>query len=154
MENNEVEKLIDRMARVLDRYYLVEKTPREFGTGNMLYPSEIHTVEAIGKNIGINVTELALTLGVSKPAISQIIKKLEKKRLIVRSAAKDNIKEVLLHLTEMGKTAYVNHRKFHENMDKVIVKRLRKLTKEEHSFLEVMISQFEEYVKIVLEERK
>ncbi|MBU0991903.1 MAG: MarR family transcriptional regulator [Proteobacteria bacterium] len=149
-----MEKLIGRMSRALDRYYLIEKTPREFGTGNMLYPSEIHTIEAIGKNMGINVTELALTLGVSKPAISQTIKKLEKKRLIVRSAANDNNKEVLLHLTKMGKTAYENHRQFHKDMDKVIVKWMKELTDAEHSFLEVSISQFEEYVKIVMAERK
>ena len=47
-----------------------------FGTGVLMYRREIHTIQSIGKNPGINVTNLAEQMGFTKGAVSQIIKKL------------------------------------------------------------------------------
>lgn len=67
---------------VINRFTLIENSPRDFGSGERLYPSEIHTIEAIGKNEGTNLTQLAETMGVIKAVISQIVRKLEMKKYV------------------------------------------------------------------------
>ena len=76
--------IIEKFGRIINKFNYIEKIPRDFGTGKLLYPSEIHLIETIGKTPGINVTELAKRHGISKAAISQKLKKLEKKDLVER----------------------------------------------------------------------
>ena len=54
-----------------------ESLPRDFGTGEPLFTSEIHTLCVIGTAPGINITDLSVRLGVTKGAISKIAKKIE-----------------------------------------------------------------------------
>jgi DNA-binding MarR family transcriptional regulator len=84
-----------------------------FGTGVAMYRSEIHTVQAIGKNPGINVTTLAAYFGVTKSAVSQTIGKLKKKGLVRKTYVPGNAKEVMLELTDLGLTGFRNHEQFH-----------------------------------------
>jgi DNA-binding MarR family transcriptional regulator len=89
-------------------------TPRfDFGTGIPLYRSETHTIEAIGKNRGINVTRLAEKMGVTKGAISQMLTRLARKKLVIRRPMPGNAKEVTAELTDMGRIAFENHEKLH-----------------------------------------
>jgi len=84
-----------------------------FGTGVLMYRREIHTIQAIGRNPGINVTTLAEYMGVTKGAVSQTIKKLSNKGLVRRTRVPGNVKEVVLELTELGWIGFHNHDKFH-----------------------------------------
>ena len=92
-----------------------------FGTGVLMYRREIHTIQAIGRNPGINVTNLAGYMGGTKGAISQIIKKLTKKGLVRGTHIPGNAKEVVLELTELGWIGFHNHEKFH--MDTLAIAR-------------------------------
>jgi DNA-binding MarR family transcriptional regulator len=102
-----------QFVRVMNMYNALEKTPLDFGTNELLYPSEIHTIEAIGKNHGVNVTELGNTLGVTKGAVSQKIARLVRKGLVVKVKAPFSEKEVSLKLTDKGWMAFQGHEKFH-----------------------------------------
>ena len=84
-----------------------------FGTGVLMHQKEIHTVQAIGRHPGINVTKLAEYTGVTKGAVSQTIKKLARKGLVKRTHAPGNAKEVVLELTDLGWVGFRNHEKFH-----------------------------------------
>ena len=84
-----------------------------FGTGVLMHPKEIHTVQAIGRYPRINVTKLAEYTGVTKGAVSQTIKKLVRKGLVHRTHAPGNAKEVVLQLTDLGWIGFRNHEKFH-----------------------------------------
>ncbi len=89
-------------------------TPRfDFGTGIPLYRAEIHTIETIGKYPGINVTRLAERMGVTKGAVSQMLKRLAKKKLISKRMTAGNEKEIAIELTDTGKTAFENHKALH-----------------------------------------
>jgi len=105
-----------QFVRVMNTYNALEKTPLEFGTSERLYPSEIHMIEAIGKNHGINVTELGNTLGVTKGAVSQKVARLASKGLVVKVKTPFSEKEVSLKLTDMGWVAFEGHEKFHREM--------------------------------------
>ncbi|MGD0855389.1 MAG: helix-turn-helix domain-containing protein, partial [Dehalococcoidia bacterium] len=66
-------EVIDKFVRMMSKYGEMERKPRDYGTGDLLFPSEIHTMDVIGDNPGINITELSEKLGVSKSASSQIV---------------------------------------------------------------------------------
>jgi DNA-binding MarR family transcriptional regulator len=87
-----------------------------FGVEEMLFPSEIHTIEAIGKNHWINVTQLSETLGVTKGAVSQMIGKLVQKKFVEKIKIPPNGKETFLELTDKGKKALKGHDKFHREI--------------------------------------
>ena len=93
----------------------------------VLYPSEIHLITTIGETPGINVTELAKRHGISKAAISQKLKKLEKKDLVKRFKNSENEKAVLLKLTTEGKIAFKGHERFHSIMDSGIVQKINEM---------------------------
>lgn len=113
-------KLLGMMERVMGRFIGMHTEKREFGTGVPLYRSEIHTVQAIGYNPEINVTELAKQMNVTKGAISQTVSKLVRKELVKKRSADDNLREVKLSLTEKGWTGFHNHERFHMMMFDVV----------------------------------
>ena len=107
-----LEELLTLLGRVVARLSAMQQTPRGYGTGVPLYGSEIHTIQAIGKNAGINVTQLAEKMGVTKGAVSQMVTRLVEKGMVKKAHAQDNAKEVVLGLTELGRIGYRNHERF------------------------------------------
>ena len=117
----EFEQIMQKFDRVLMTMESIHSPSFSFGTGVLMYRREIHTIQAIGRNPGINVTTLAEHMGVTKGAVSQIIKKLNKKGLVRKTHAIGNAKEAILELTELGWTGFHNHEKFH--MDTLAIAR-------------------------------
>ena len=111
---------MDIFDHVVTRSGSVHSTASDFGTGVPLYKAEIHTIRAIGENPRINVTKLAEHMGVTKGAVSQTINKLARKKLVRRTHAHDNAKEILLELTDIGWTGFHNHEQFHMDMFDVV----------------------------------
>lgn len=97
----ELQELIEQFLRILHLYSLITRKPKDYGTGDLLYFTEVHTIDMIGRNRKVNVTRLAELMGVTKGAISQTIRKLASKGLIMRQATRKR-KEVTLSLTEKG----------------------------------------------------
>ena len=106
------EEILRVLDRVVGKISAMQQAPREYGTGVPLYGSEIHTAQAIGKSVGINVTRLAEKMGVTKGATSQVVSKLVEKGVVRKARAQGNAKEVVLDLTELGRTGVRNHEKF------------------------------------------
>jgi DNA-binding MarR family transcriptional regulator len=75
------ELLMDEASRLIARAEALHTPGFDFGTGIPLYRSEIHTIETVGKNPGINVTRLSERTGVTKGATSQMLTRLGKKKL-------------------------------------------------------------------------
>lgn len=117
-----------------------ESVPRDFGTGDLLFSSEIHTLQAIGKNPEINLTDLSILLDISKSGTSKFIRKLLEKDLIVKGRPLNNKKEVIYTLTEKGRIAYQSHEAFDKKMFGTIHDILSELTDEENEFLESFLS--------------
>jgi DNA-binding MarR family transcriptional regulator len=99
--HEELHSIIDLFLRILHLYAAMDKKPRDFGTGDLLYVSEIHAIHYISRNPEINITRLAELSGVTKGAISQTVKRLVSKRYIARYKVKNN-KEVNLRLSDKG----------------------------------------------------
>jgi len=106
---------------ILDMIYMshlylqeMESTPRDYGTGDLLYASHIHTVVAVGKSPGCNLTELAARLSISKAAVSKFVAKLLKMGYLFKSKRVDNNREVIFNLTKKGQTAALGHQEFED----------------------------------------
>ncbi len=123
-------QLIAAVLRLLNQLNQMEKTPQPFGTDIQIHPSEIHTIAAIGDHPGCNMSELAGELGIAKPSVSEIVQKMEAKKLIARYKLLKNRKEVRLKLTPKGLTAYKGHAEFHADMYSEIYSHMKKLPEE------------------------
>lgn len=106
-------------ARLLDMVYAahrylaeLESVPRDYGTGEALYSSEIHTVVAVRDDPGINLTELARSLGVSPAAASKFAAKLVMRGYLEKYQADGNRRDVLFRVTERGRVAAKGHGEF------------------------------------------
>ena len=87
--------------------------PHTFKCGVTLYTAETHMIELIGENEGLSAVNLTQILGVTKDAVSQIIKKLEEKELIERTKALNEKGRLPLKLTTLGKQVFDEHREIH-----------------------------------------
>ncbi len=134
------------MIRFVNKYNVLVKNPMDYGTGDLLYPSEMHALEVIGKDPGVNVTGIARALGVTKGAVSQTIRKLVGKKLIKRLRDETNGKAVLLILDERGKMALEAHERFHAGYEAEIRREFGDLGPEEIAFIRDVFLKLEESV--------
>ena len=118
--------IIEAVFKIHNKLNELSATPRDFGTGEKLYSSEIHTIIVIGEKPGINLTGLSLTLGVSKSAGSKFIKKLLAKGYVIKGRAVSNRREVIFNLTEKGQLALQGHNAFSRQRFQKLYKVLQK----------------------------
>ncbi|UUX91190.1 MarR family winged helix-turn-helix transcriptional regulator [Methanoplanus endosymbiosus] len=143
-ESRDLLKISEKWIRILNKNEEHEKIPRDYGTGDLLHCSEIHTVMAIGKNPEINVTNLSLILGISKSAISQMVSRLERKKLVEKYQNSGNEKTILLRLTPRGNIAFLGHEQHHAKIYAAMHQKLGEITGEELSLIIRFLSAIEE----------
>ena len=143
VEMSDFQTLREAFIRIVSKYRTLEKRPQDYGIGEVLHPSEIHAIEMIGKNPGINVTGLAGNLGVTKGAVSQLIKKLENKALVSKYKDPKDEKTVLLGLSKRGKKAFDGHEIFHAEHDAAMMHLVSALPRDKVIFLREIFSQME-----------
>jgi DNA-binding MarR family transcriptional regulator len=139
-------EMLESIFRLSKKFFEAMKQPNKFGTDQLLYSSEIHTLDMIGKHPGITVTELADRQGISKSALPKIIHKLIQKDLIYRYQETGNKKNILLELTRKGRIAVQHHFEFHETFDSGIMEKINLLTPEEYLFLHNILEELEQYI--------
>ena len=102
---NELQGLIDQFLKILNLYEVLGRKPKDYGSGDLLYLTEVHTISVVGKNESVNMTGLAELMGVTRGAISQTVRKLVSKGLILKLNSR-NRKEINLSLSEKGKVVF------------------------------------------------
>lgn len=111
--NKQIE-IIEKVVRLANKINQTNKIPRDYGSGHILYHSEIHTIEAINNHENVNASELSKILGITNGAVNQVTSKLINKGLIEQYKLNDNNKEVFYRLTELGKKANLGHSEYHK----------------------------------------
>lgn len=149
--NQQMNKLDEKFHRIMNKMMMIEKTPRTFGTEFLLYPSEIHTIEAIGNNPGVNVTELAKRQGVTKGAVSQLIARLVKKDLVIKMKDMNNDRGVFLKLSKSGEKAFVAHKDFHSKVHSPLKEFVEKSSRENLDFVDQLFAFIETFCDNVLD---
>ncbi len=134
-----MKKYIDSLDRLANRYFILARATVDFGTGEKLTASEIHSIEAVGNNKGITVSKLSVILGITKGAVSQMIGKLERKGYVSKARPTDSWKELELSLTVKGEKAFRGHVAFHRKMESAMLEEIEKYSSQEiESHLELM----------------
>jgi len=141
-----IKQLSEALLRVAGKINSNEKKARCYGTGVMLYPSEIHTAMLIGNNPGQHVSELARIAGITRGAVSQVVTRLEKKGLVKKAADPDSNLKTVPRLTEMGWEAYRNHEQLHEEQDAELLNYIRQLSGDQVEMLTNVFARLEKMV--------
>ncbi len=137
--------ILGRFVHLVKMWQRIEKQPRFFGLDEPLHSSEIHMIEVIGEQRDLSVSDLARQLGITKGAVSQTIKKIEKKGMIVKDADPDNASRALVSLTAKGKLAYYAHAHWHEKMDGGFRDYFTSLPQDKLAFLDEFLTQVEKF---------
>jgi len=125
----------------------LEKIPKKFGTKELLSHSEIHLIEIIGDNENLSVTDIGRYLGITKGAVSQSLKRLEKKGLSFKKTDPENLSRSIVMLTAKGSTAFWAHKHWHETMDGGFLKYMEELNAEESEIIIHFLERVEDFLK-------
>lgn len=109
MDDRSLLELIHAAHRLLEK---LESVPRDYGTGDLLFSADIHTVVEVDRKPGCNLTQLAKSMGVSKPAAFKFVKKMLALGYLHKDRPAGNRKEVSLKLSLKGKAALKAHAEF------------------------------------------
>jgi len=139
-------EIMELFLRVVNKYNALEKIPLWRSSGCGLYHSERHMLDRIGDNPDMNITDLAQASGVTKGAISQIIKKLEAKGIVLRYKKTGNDKEVFIELTESGREIYEERRRVNKETIKPLIEELKQHSDEKVAFLVSMFHWLDEFM--------
>jgi len=148
----EYRNLFELWMKIMNMMQEHESWVRDFGTGDLLHPSEIHTLQAVGDQEKVNITGLAKSLGITKSGVSQMVSKLEKKGLIKRWRKPGNEKEVLLKMTEKGEVAYEGHETLHRQIREIINEELDNYDDSNILLLVRFLSRIEELIEKIMPE--
>lgn len=85
---------------------------RDYGTGQLINMTEVHTLTMIEDNPGITASDLVKIWNYTKSAISQILKKLEQMGLIYKVVDESNAKLYHLFPTDEGIKLSTAHKEF------------------------------------------
>lgn len=113
-EEQLLHKVNDLIMDISKIYVSWHDKEQDFGIEHKLRRVEIHTIQAIGNNKGVNLTQLAKVLNVTKPTVFEKIEKLIKLGLVEKTPSSKNNKEIMLSLTKQGWVAYDNHERKHK----------------------------------------
>lgn len=146
-----IDKIIVRtmavdFLRLVNKIGKLDKQSFDFGTGDVLFPTEIHVIEEIGKGNARTGTELCRLFGVTKGAVSQIVGKLSAKGYVAKARNESFGKEVLLSLTPKGNKAFEAHRQLHDAMDDDFVTALEGVSPEQVELFSDVLKKIEKHV--------
>ena len=117
IEREKTFKMLVFFIRISKKFHELEKMSIDIGSGEKLYPSELHVLNAVGNDYGNSVTELSKKFGITKGAVSQVVNKLFEKDFLKKERKTGYGKEVVLSLTEKGYNAFEIQEDLHKKMN-------------------------------------
>ncbi|WP_158453707.1 MarR family winged helix-turn-helix transcriptional regulator [Paenibacillus beijingensis] len=122
MNNDELskEKISNILLDVFKTFSKLDRKNRDYGVDEPLFHSEIYTLNEIREHEGIHITALAERCGVTKGAISQVLKKLEQKGLVTKEKDVRNQSRLILKVTPKGEIAYAHHLDYQNQFKQMI----------------------------------
>lgn len=128
-------QILDILVQVIHKAAFIDNQPVDLGDGSLLTATEIHLIDMAGRNPGDTISDLAVRMGVTKSAVSQMVQKLVVKGYLIRCREEGNRKNICLHLTTSGKKAFEWHKSLHSNVDEEIISYLSALPEHEQTIL-------------------
>ncbi|MBU2488115.1 MAG: MarR family transcriptional regulator [Proteobacteria bacterium] len=138
--------------RVVNKVSHATRRPLDYGTGDLLHPSQMHVIERVGESPGISITELARVLGITKGAVSQTVKKLEEMGMVARYKQENNAKNVLLKLGKKGEKTFEAHHEWHQTHDEYFLRRLQQMPQSQYEAVLAFLLDAEASADLYLDE--
>ncbi|SOC38519.1 MarR family winged helix-turn-helix transcriptional regulator [Ureibacillus acetophenoni] len=123
-KNKLVYSIMDTLYELSREISEYESIPRQYGTDDEIFMVEAHTINLIGENSNITISEIAKITNRTKGAISQMVEKLINKDIVCKEKDLKDQRRVFLHLTDKGKQIYDYHKKLDEKEYSKIIKKL------------------------------
>ena len=79
-------------------------------------PASLHFIELVAENKNMNVSDIALELGITKGAVTQLATKLQKKGMVSSIKKVENRKCTFYRLTEQGKALYLKQQEYQKGL--------------------------------------
>jgi DNA-binding MarR family transcriptional regulator len=136
-------RLAEAFSRIVNRTLLTEKRSYGFGIPERFHTSEIHLIDAVGKNPGSSISATAAFLGITRGAVWQMLRKLTPTHVIEKKRAPDNRRDVQLFLTAKGSRVFENHNRFHETQTRTVAAQLVRLSKDCKKAVLLILSELE-----------
>ncbi len=140
-------ELLTKVYRLINLYNAKAKKPHTYTGGLVLYPAQSHMIEIIGDNQAITVTRIAEEYMITKGAVSQILKFLDEKGLIVRKPSQKGGRTTELYLSQEGKRILAEHREMHRPMTQQVAALTSQLSPDTIAILEQMADTIEENIR-------
>lgn len=107
------EKFISELMRFGNAYALNYSTERDLGLGVKLSASEVQTMECLisSEDKYLKMSEIAAKMGLPTSTFSKNIKKMMDKGFIDKYHLSNNKKEIIVRVSDYGKTVYKNYSK-------------------------------------------
>ena len=141
METKEdlIKATIRELLRISKMYSRIEQLPIPIDGRLEVTTREAHTIQAVGENEPMSVTQLASYFGITKSAASQMVSKLSKRGFLLKKQAVHSNKEFELSLTPLGWTAFRAHEQFHGKDMADLVDRLSAFSLSQIATLSVLL---------------
>lgn len=116
---------MNREIKMIESFRLLAKNIVTFFENNLLTKfniscSELAVLKLLCENEGVNITEVALSLRITKSAASQLVSKLERKGFVKRNRNIFDKKVNCLYATEIAKQQYIeNSNKYNDVIKEV-----------------------------------
>lgn len=140
------EEILTQFLRVVNKINRFDDIPQDYGIDESITPATIHTIEAVGKNEGINVTQLAEKLGVTKGAVSQMVGRLTRRGFLVKRKKADQEKEMVLSLTDKGRLAFNRHEDYHRGLYREFMNTLSDIDEGQVEILKRVLDTLESHI--------
>lgn len=143
MNDTTVDHLLFQLKSISHKNSEIDKKPHEFGTGMLMYHSEMYLIEILGSNEGQSMTKIAEIMGITKGAVSQTFKKLDNKCLVKKYPDPSNASRSLLYLNSDGRKLLNTHKRWHEMVDGGFSEYLKGLEASEAFIIKDFLSRYE-----------
>jgi DNA-binding MarR family transcriptional regulator len=135
--------LAEQVLRLTNKLIFLEKKSM-LSHGNIkLYPSEIHLLDVVDQARGINASEMAARLGITKGAVSQTLTRLENKGVIHKTKAPNHKNELTVHFTKLGDELFEQYRNKRASLAKRFAGYLSEISDEDRNVIQNFLGKLE-----------
>lgn len=120
MDKKEFITFNNRFNRFILAFDQLKKNQHKSGVDKSITLNEVHLIVVIGKNQPLNLVKLSELLEVSRSAITQSVRRLIQKNLVVFDFALNNGKNKYLRLSEKGIEIFKIHKEQQAHIEKSV----------------------------------
>jgi len=120
MDKKEFIEFNNRFNRFILAFEQLKKNQHKSGVDKSITLNEVHLIVVIGKNQPLNLVKLSELLEVSRSAITQSVRRLIQKKLVVFDFDPNNGKNKYLRLSEKGIEVFKIHKEQQAYIEKSI----------------------------------